>query len=100
MINLIDADKLPLTQLTCIDGHTYWVVLKDDLDQAKIVDLNQFIPVKKCPCCGSKAKIKQVKTEIEGDWWMVTCPTCDLRTGTYSGSPYRAVESWNQRKGE
>lgn len=99
-MNLIDADKLPLTQLSCIDGRTYRVVLEDDLDKAEILDLNQFIPVKQCPCCGSKARIRQVQTDIGGDWWSVECPTCDLRTGTYAGTPYRAVESWNRRRGE
>lgn len=53
------------------------------------------IKLKRCPFCGGKAKLTDLKQAPES--W-VECTECGARTRFFSNSEEAAVSAWNARK--
>jgi Lar family restriction alleviation protein len=60
-----------------------------------------FMPVtldmKKCPFCGSKAKLmRQSNLGATQFWYYITCISCEIKTASYK-TIKTALKRWNRR---
>ena len=106
-MKLADIEEIKNNQKIIIDqqGNEHHVFEIEDFNKIRAFDLTQLVPLLPCPCCHSKAEIVHIKaSQVYKNpvskyetLWSVQCTKCGLRTGDYSYSPYRAIETWNFR---